>query len=288
MKIGIVLLNYNSSADCRKCIGDLQKQQGIDLEIIVVDNCSPREGEQDAIRQLCREQNCTFIQAKENRGYNAGNNIGLRHAAKKGYKYAVITNPDMEFPQADYLARLAIKMEEDDGIVVCAGDIVSLKGIHHNPRNYVEREWWYCFDWVSNILYKSKNNDGSSGLDNPNISHYCHYVVGCCLMVRLSFIQQIGYFDERVFLYGEESILAAQVVQFGYKMYYLAEAKALHNHKKSNESNRAFCFKHWKQSQLHKVRFHSQYPFYGKWVAIFSIHCYFATLKLLNILRNIK
>ena len=88
MKIAIIILNYNSSPDCRKCIEFLKYQEGVELEIIVVDNCCSREGEQEAIRQLCQQQGCTFIQAKTNKGYNAGNNIGLRYATEKGYEYA--------------------------------------------------------------------------------------------------------------------------------------------------------------------------------------------------------
>ena len=99
MKISIIILNYNSSSDCRECVADLKRQEGVELDIVIVDNCSPREGEQDAIRQLCANDGCTFIQAKDNRGYNAGNNIGLRYAADRGYKYALIANPDMRFPQ---------------------------------------------------------------------------------------------------------------------------------------------------------------------------------------------
>ena len=103
--IPVILLNYNSSADCRECVADLKRQEGVELDIVIVDNCSPREGEQDTIRQLCIVEGCTFIQAKENRGYNAGNNIGLRYASEKGYKYALIANPDMRFPQTDYVAQ---------------------------------------------------------------------------------------------------------------------------------------------------------------------------------------
>ena len=97
MKVPVILLNYNSSADCCKCVADLKRQEDVELEIIIVDNCSRKE-DASAVEQLAAEQGCTFIAAKENRGYNAGNNIGLRYAANKGYKYALIANPDMEFP----------------------------------------------------------------------------------------------------------------------------------------------------------------------------------------------
>ena len=83
MKVPVILLNYNSSADCTKCVSDLKRQEGVELEIIIVDNCSQKE-DASAVEQLAAEQGCTFIAAKENRGYNAGNNIGLRYAANKG------------------------------------------------------------------------------------------------------------------------------------------------------------------------------------------------------------
>ena len=46
MKIPVILLNYNSSGDCRKCVSFLKRQEGVETEIVIVDNCSPQEGEQ--------------------------------------------------------------------------------------------------------------------------------------------------------------------------------------------------------------------------------------------------
>ena len=83
MKVAVIILNYNSSADCCKCVADLKQQEGAELEIIIVDNCSRKE-DSLAVEKLATEQGCTFIPAKENRGYNAGNNIGLRYAANTG------------------------------------------------------------------------------------------------------------------------------------------------------------------------------------------------------------
>lgn len=92
LTIPIILLNYNSSSDCRKCISFLKNQKNVEIEIVVVDNCSKSE-DLCLLRTLCQEEQCTLIENKENRGYNAGNNIGLRYAVRKGYKYALITNP---------------------------------------------------------------------------------------------------------------------------------------------------------------------------------------------------
>ena len=43
MKVAVIVLNYNSSADCRKCVTGLKRQEGVELEIIIVDNCSRKE-----------------------------------------------------------------------------------------------------------------------------------------------------------------------------------------------------------------------------------------------------
>ena len=70
MKVPVILLNYNSSADCYKCVADLKQQEGVELEIIIVDNYSRKE-DASAVEQLAAEQGCTFIAAKENRGNTA-------------------------------------------------------------------------------------------------------------------------------------------------------------------------------------------------------------------------
>lgn len=234
MTVPIILLNYNSSADCAKCISFLKRQREIDIEIVVVDNCS-REDDLIRLRALCEsEPLCTLIENHENHGYNAGNNIGLRYAAKKGYKYALIANPDMEFPQEDYVAKMVAKMEEDEEIVVCGSDIVGVDGKHQNPQ----RESTYCEDlfWPITIM-RYRNRDWY--LQDYSHSGYCEKVAGCCLLVRIDFIQKIGFFDENVFLYSEESILGMQVKRSKYKMYYLAETSAVHHHIKSEKGNPA-------------------------------------------------
>ena len=88
MKVAVIVLNYNSSADCCKCVADLKLQEGVEFEIIIVDNCSRKE-DASAVEQLAAEQGCTFIAAAENRGYNAGNNIGLRYTIEILKNYIV-------------------------------------------------------------------------------------------------------------------------------------------------------------------------------------------------------
>lgn len=284
MKIAVIILNYNSTADCRKCIGYLNLQQGIEAEIVVVDNCS-RDDERMAVEVLCRETGCTFIANNKNAGYNAGNNAGLRYAAEKVYEYALIANPDMEFPQKEYLYRLVEKMQEDENIVVCGSDIIGPDGIHQSPMGRDEN-WRGSLAWIKEIFRGRKQQDKYDFIDNYKESHYCHKVSGCCFMIRTDFLKKIGFFDEEVFLYCEEAILSRQVELSGKRMYYLASAQALHRHIKSEKGAPIKRFKTWGKSRCYFIDKYSGWPWMARQIAKLSMRMYVLTFVLYSKLKR--
>jgi GT2 family glycosyltransferase len=201
----------------------------------------------------------------------------LRYAAEKGYEYTLIANPDMEFPQIDYLATLLAKMQEDEDIVVCGSDIVGADGIHQSPMGK-DGNWRTSFGWVKDIFgNKSKNNEAYNFIDNYSESHYCHKLSGCCFMIRISFLKSINFFDEKVFLYCEEAILSRQVKIAGKRMYYLATSQAVHRHVKSEKGDPMKRFKTWGKSRCYFIDKYSGYPWYGKPLAKMSIKMYVMT-----------
>ena len=247
MKIAAIILNYNSSEDCRRCVSFLKRQQGVDLEIILVDNCSSDAAEVEA---LCKETGCTFLASAENRGYNAGNNIGLRYAAEHGYKYAMITNPDMEFPDPGYISKLLKVFDPDPAIVMVGSDIMHIDGYHQNPIKK-NKKFSDHFNWM---FYKIKYPSKHVYAVNTDVftkSCYCSTLAGCCFVIDLEFLQKTGFLDENVFLYCEEEILAEQVRRNGKSMYYVAETAAIHNHVRNVKANREKQLKQWLESRLY-------------------------------------
>jgi len=283
MVIPVIILNYNSVSDCRKCISFLKRQRNVKLEIIIVDNCSPKN-DCEAVKQLCKAQNCTFIQASSNQGYNAGNNIGLRYAVDKGYEYALIANPDMEFLQTDYLLCLVDKLRQDSSVVVVASDIVSLDGLHQNPM-LRDGDWHGCFGWLTG-LFKKKKADTYDFIDNYTENHYCSKVSGCCFLIRLDFVQSIGYLDENVFLYCEEAILSRQTEQKGFRMYYLADKQVVHAHVKNEKGDPIKRFNHWKQSRLYFIDHYSGDSWWGKQIAKLSMRMYVDVFGIMTKIRK--
>ena len=278
MKIAAIILNYNSAADTRKCIEFLFLQKlNEELHVIVVDNSLPDYRLQITDYRLLSTFNfqlsTELIRTEENRGYSAGNNIGLRRATEIGAKYALVINPDMELTDVNYIAKLVEVMERDEDVVVAATDVVTPEGIHQNPM-LPDGDWHGAFGWVKEIFGRKKPVDTYSFIGNYKESHECAKVSGCCLMLRMSFVEEIGYFDEYPFLYCEEAILARQVEMAGKKIYYLADTQAVHRHIKSEKGDPVKRFKHWQRSRIYFYKRYSKDSWWGRWISILSMRLY--------------
>ncbi len=276
--VPVILLNYNSSADCRKCVGFLKLQKGVELEIIIVDNASD-EADRKAVEALCAETGSTFLPVSSNRGYNAGNNVGLRYAAEKGYEYALIANPDMEFPDENYVAALVNELKMHPEAVVAGSDIVSPEGKHQSPMKR-DGGWKSSFGWIKDITgKKTVSAEADDYIDNWPTSHYCSKVSGCCLLLSLPFIKSIGFFDENVFLYCEEAILSRQVENAGRKMFYTSNLQAIHRHISNAKGDPVKRFNHWRKSRLYYINIYSGDHFAGRLIASLSMWLYCALMK---------
>ncbi|MBW3090921.1 glycosyltransferase family 2 protein [Bifidobacterium miconisargentati] len=248
-----ILLNYNSSDYCVRCIAHLKKQADTNLKIIVVDNQSTEDV--TGLEQACADNGCIFIQSGANGGYNAGNNVGLRRAASLGCDYAMIINPDMEIRDEHYVKDAVAIMDADPSIAVLGTDIIDMDGLHQNPMrepNYREELLW-PIELVRNKIKKRLYMGDSS------VSGYCRKVSGCCLFVRMDFIDRVGYFDEHVFLYCEEPILAATVAHEGLHEYYCADLKAYHMHIESEKGDPRRRLAEFHKSRVYYLETYSGY-----------------------------
>lgn len=247
-----IILNYNSSEDTKRCADFLLRQQDADLQVIIVDNCS-REGVED-LRDFAKKTPVCLIESKENRGYSAGNNIGLKKAAELGCAYALIVNPDVEISDEQFVRKATEKMNEDPSIAVLGPDVVDRSRRHQNPMEELNffREFFWRFDLAFGKLKRKLPYTGKKGK-----SGYCKKLSGCCLMIRLSFAEQIGYFDENVFLYCEEPILSSIVRREGKKEYYMTEIAAFHNHKESEKGNKQGRVKELCKSRIYYLENYS-------------------------------
>lgn len=270
---GIVILNYNSAADVEKCVGMLRQQTAAaEMEIIVVDNASEAV-DRARVAALCEAEGLRFIAADCNRGYSAGNNLGIAEAIRLGCDAVMIANPDMEFPQRDYVYRLRDTLFSQPDYAVAASCIVGPDDRAQNPMKE-EGGWQSSFAWIGELLLRRRHDF----IDRPTESHDCLKVSGSCLMLRTDFLKSIGLFDSTPFLYCEEAILSRQVASAGMKMRYDASISAIHRHIPSAKGDPRPRFRHWRRSRIYYIKHYSGWPLAGRLAAILSMHLYTSIL----------
>ena len=96
MQLGIIILNYNTWDETLKCVASIQKfYVESQYKIYIVDNCSTEKLSMEQEEILLSLRNVEVIYAKENRGYSAGNNIGIKRAIEDSCTHFLICNSDI-------------------------------------------------------------------------------------------------------------------------------------------------------------------------------------------------
>lgn len=254
--VAAVVLNYNSSSDCRKCVSYLSKQTYPNLSIILVDNASTKKGEVKELNRLRQEYNVKVVFSKKNRGFSAGNNLGLQVAVQDGAEWMLVINPDVELRELDYISHVVSQLKKWPEAVVIGTNVLLPNGQKQNPIRELRfwEEFFWPMDWIKQKL-KIWN-----GYRTEDVTGYCEKLSGCCFFISKKFLEQINYLDEHVFMYSEESILAKQVERAGCRELYIREATAYHQHISSQKGDAKKRMQMLFKSREYYLNNYSGYP----------------------------
>ena len=227
MDISIIIVNYKSKDLTLNCIRSIRQADwpGLDYEIIVVDNYSADLSGED-LKQFGEIQ---YLLNGQNQGLGAANNKGIRAAQGK---YIVIMNPDtlaepgVFFKLYDYLEKnpeagaAGPKQLNPDGSpqASCFRWPKLLTPLYR--RTPLGRTKWGRTD-LDRFLYKDYNKDSVREVD---------WLLGSFLFCRAQALRQVGMFDERFFLYFEDTDLCKRFRQSGWQVVYYPAAVITHNH----------------------------------------------------------
>ncbi len=225
MDLSIVILNYKTKNLVKQCIKGIQMQDlPLDYEIIVVDNASG-----DEVGEMLAEEfsEVKFIQSEENKGYAAGNNLGIKQAQGK---YILILNPDVAVLENSIEALLKF-IKENPQVAVAGPKLI-------NPDKTVQYSC-YRFPKFMTPIYRrtplGKLSFVRKSLDDYLMKDWDHgqnkevdWLLGACWLVKKEAIDKVGLMDERFFLYFEDIDWCRRFWQAGYQVYYMPEAQMVH------------------------------------------------------------
>ena len=281
MKTAIIILNYNSKNDTIRYVNSIKKYKILDT-IIVVDNNS---GEFEDLKCL-KSDNIYVIESDKNGGYSYGNNFGLKYldSLNENYDYVVISNPDVEVKEEAF-EKCFKELEENENVAVCAPIMMNKDGIH------IRRSSWKIrnpkIDMINStrlteiLLYKCfrKGEYSDEDFKNPKLEVEC--VSGAFFTIKYNIFKQIGYFDENVFLFYEEDILANKLQKLGYKELSLNDISFKH-FESSTISKVLNYYNKIKRLQKSKMYYQKKYNNINKFqIIVFTFLNYWRRMELL-------
>jgi len=254
--VSIIIVNWNGGEVLRNCIDSIFKYSKKEMfEIIVIDNNSS-----DNSIDLIKDYEVSIYKQDENFGFAKANNIGYKYA--KG-KYILALNSDTLFTD-DNISIMVEEFEKqaDDVVMMTAKLLNKDMSIQKNCYDIPTLRSMF-FDLIFKIRKKPKGN--------YKIGGYVQGAIGAYMLIKKSYIDNFGMFDESYFFYHEDIDLCNQIKKNKKKIYLSVKSKVIHLGGYSTKSVKSEMI-----FEMHK----SHYIFAEKNLSKFKLKLFKAYMKI--------
>jgi GT2 family glycosyltransferase len=211
--VTVVLVNYNGGEMILRALDHLDGQTHVDFRVIVVDNAST-DGSVASIRHEHPE--VEVIEAGANLGFAAANNLALKRAA--GGEYVALLNPDA-FPRPPWLAELVKAADREPG------------GAAFGSRMYMDEDS-SLLDGVGDVYHVSgltwREGHTASAAGRFTEAKEIFSPCAAAALYRTAALQQIGGFNEALFMYLEDVDAGFRLRLAGWTCWYVPTAEVQH------------------------------------------------------------
>ena len=221
IELSIIILSYNTEALTRQTIESIYKSTKLNtdqFEIIVLDNAST-DNSVNMLRELSKNHdNVKIIENTENAGFSKGNNIAAKQA--KG-RYFLFLNSDI-IVQEEGVDRLLsyIRTHED-------AHFVGGKLLNKDGSDQASCGPFYTLPVVFGALFLRGDYWGLTRY-SPHEIKRVDWVSGACILTKKQYFDEVGGFDEGIFMYMEEIDLLYRAKQKGNQTYFVPDARFIH------------------------------------------------------------
>ena len=224
--LSIVIVSYNTKDFLKKCIESVQDtSKNFTYEIIVVDNASS-DGSSKMVSENFKD--VTLIANKQNLGFSKANNLGVK---KTSGRYVLFLNSDtLVFENTLRLMIEFMDSEKNAGAATCKV-IMPDERIDDASHRGFPTPWnsFSHFSGLSKIFGKTKLFGGYNlGYLDFNKTHEIDALAGAFMLVRRDAGEQVSWWDEDYFFYGEDLDFCYKLKQMGWKIYYVPSVSILH------------------------------------------------------------
>lgn len=212
-----VIINWNQPELTLACLKSLSQQNYRCFQIILVDNGSTDDSVA-LIRQAYPE--VIVIEAGQNLGYSAGNNVGIRHALDQEAEYILLLNNDT-LVDPSLLSHLVAVAESNPNVGMAGPTIY-----YFDPPNML----WSAENTVNwsrgRVVRHGLGELISQELAAP--PREVEYVDSCAILVKREAIEKIGLLDESFFINFDDADWNMRAQKAGFKIVHVPAAQMWH------------------------------------------------------------
>ncbi len=217
--VGLITIWYRAAEEMDHFLSDLKTLQYTRLRSVFVIH-GQTSGEVERLRSTVPQ--AVILQPGRNLGCAAGWNLGISGLLDDGVDYIGMWNADVGVDPR-YLERLVAIMQNDSTIGACQPLLfysdeptkVQMYGGSVNPSTGAGRH----------------DYNGSTALTALPPWRDAQYLDGGTMLIRASVLRQVGGFDERFFMYAEDSDLSRRIQKAGYRTVAVRDAWTWHYHR---------------------------------------------------------
>lgn len=223
--VSIVIVNYRRWEETAHLVEQLLGEAHIfrdHLEVIVVDNASPRHPLEERLQAYERVR---IVRLEQNCGFSAGVNAGYKLCQAP---WLMVLNPDVVLCPgfADSLCA-AVRDVDEDG---AHGLPIGVVGFRLRNRDGTTQLSTGLFPSLSRMILgllrprKTRKYIVPTGTERQKVP----WVTGSCMLIRRECMAQLGGFDESYFLYYEDVDLCRRALAHGWAVCYEPMLEAVH------------------------------------------------------------
>lgn len=226
-KISLSVVLYNNTENqLNQLFKSIECVNNKNIKIYIIDN-SPISI-QSRLPQIEIELDYNFF--PENLGYGSGHNFGITKALKENYRYHVVLNPDIYF-KVDVITPMITWMSHNDNIGLMMPQVL-------NPDSSIQFLPKLLPSPIDLLLRKINLNLTNYELKNieQSIIYNTPILSGCFTLINLELVKQIGFYDDKYFLYFEDWDFSRRV-HLKYKTIYFPKVSIFHAYQSNANKN---------------------------------------------------
>jgi GT2 family glycosyltransferase len=228
MTLTIGIVNYNTKKNLKLCIDSIfQNPPRCDYRVVIMDNNS-KDGSKNFLKKI-REKNIKIILSKKNIGFGAACN---RIAKTQNSSYILFLNPDVEIKK-NSIDKLLNFLKKNEKVGLVTGKLLFPNGSLQLSCRKFPTILRVLFGRESVLRKIFPNNAVSREFLMTDFDYnkvqYPDCVRGAVMLFKTEVFKKIGGFDEKFFLFFEDTDICLRLRKMGDEIVYLPEAIFYHS-----------------------------------------------------------